>query len=54
MKWKIDFSPKWTRWFAWHPIQIGETRIWWEWVERNLIDYCDGPKTYNYREIQSK
>ena len=31
---------RWGRWFAWHPITIGdwlhdnETRVWFEWVER--------------------
>ena len=29
----------WERWFAWHPIWIGLTRVWWEPVERRLRMY---------------
>jgi hypothetical protein len=31
---------QWHRWFAWHPVQCGDTRVWWEWVERKDTSAC--------------
>lgn len=38
---------QWQPWFAWHPVKIGATWVWLEWVERQhefrgyytLVDY---------------
>ena len=35
MRKKLDDPFKvWRRWFAWYPIEVGDTLVWWEWVER--------------------
>ena len=36
---RITFRPRpdlepWKAWFAWHPVLIGNTLVWLEWVER--------------------
>lgn len=35
----IDHYETWTPWFAWHPVMIGNTRVWWEPVERKLKQF---------------
>lgn len=32
----IDRTKVWTRWFAWFPVEVGNTWVWWEPVERKL------------------
>ena len=44
----IDHFKIWTPWFAWLPIYVGHTRIWWESVERKLKMYGHDP-VWEYR-----
>jgi hypothetical protein len=41
MKFQItnhDYDNKWTRWFAWYPVNIvGNKYVWLEWIERMII-----------------
>ena len=47
---------KWHRWFAWHPVTLGNEwhnpegqTVWLEWVERRTTDNIE-PLTYIYRQ----
>jgi len=37
MRWKVRKTKEWNPWFAWHPVRIGNTWIWLEWVERRVV-----------------
>jgi hypothetical protein len=36
------YSADWHRWFAWHPVTVGNQIAWLEWVERKY-DQNGGP-----------
>ena len=45
MRWKQKArrAPvEWSRYFAWHPVTVGEETVWTEWVERKSEDWCCG------------
>lgn len=46
MKYKIVYKSRWQKWFAWHPVQIGEYIYWLQYVGRAPLN--DG--TYEYKE----
>lgn len=33
----VNYYKVWEKWFAWYPIHVGWTRVWWEHVERRLV-----------------
>lgn len=37
MRWPISDRDPWHRWFAWHPVTIDNTRVWLEWIERQIL-----------------
>lgn len=51
MRWDISEAVfyKWRRWFAWHPVTIGQQRVWLETVERreSLCSHED----WEYRHV---
>ena len=57
MRWKPKPSKnifEWHSWFAWHVVAIfskegGETRVWWETIERKARLVGDGDIGYEYR-----
>lgn len=49
MRWPVKHRPIWQKWFAWHPVRIGEEWVWWEIIERRLIDIGIGGHCYDYR-----
>ncbi len=56
MRWHIarSYDPKeWHRWFAWHPVCVGDELVWLEPVERRIEFGCydDFPE---YRNLQRK
>lgn len=44
MRWKPKPEPEWQRHFAWLPIYVCGTWVWWEWTERRFLrgGFCDG------------
>lgn len=58
MKWRSESVPawqkrvqKWHRWFAWHPVRVGDhTVAWFEFVERRAV--FDSVLEWHYRVIE--
>lgn len=49
---------EWKRYFAWkprpvgtYPLREGQKMVWWEWMERRILDCREGSISYEYREI---
>jgi hypothetical protein len=45
VRWAINKTVKWKRWFAWRPVIVDawpwdniRTRVWFEWIERRKPD----------------
>lgn len=53
---KIKRRAEWHRWFAWHPVRVGDHDCrWLEWVERRSsasVDYDGVYWTHKYRPSQ--
>ena len=41
----------WHKWFAWHPIRVGEEIVWLEWVERFYADVSGGLESGYYEWV---
>lgn len=48
MRWKIP-EPRvvnpWKAWFAWHPVEIGNQKVWLEWVDRKYQIRTERPRS---------
>ena len=42
----------WHRWFAWYPVEVGDSTVWLEFVERKGTWCYDGLE-WAYREIKN-
>jgi len=58
MKWTTRNTMRTQRWFAWHPVLIGDylpgggnTYVWWTWVIRCEEFSSTGARHYVYQEI---
>ena len=51
MRWQANNGGGWSRWFAWHPVRIGDEWVWWEWVERQFLGGV-GDYAVFYRGLQ--
>jgi hypothetical protein len=37
VRWPIKQVDPWHRWFAWHPVRVGDEWVWLETIERQII-----------------
>ena len=48
---RIARERAWHRWYAWHPIRVGEQLVWLEIVERKITPVFEG-EIHDYRLIE--
>lgn len=52
MRWRDDASElfAWHVWFAWHPVRVGDERVWLEYVARRAVLTWDS-YYWEYRNV---
>lgn len=53
MRIRFQDLTKWHRWFAWHPVSVGNDFVWWEYVIRKGTYGYDGI-SFEYRTAWPK
>lgn len=46
---RLDRILTWHEWFAWHPVRVGDSMVWLEYVERKRQALC--PSYWEYRDV---
>lgn len=41
LQWPIKDHSQWERWYAWHPVRVGNEIVWREYVERRFVSLGD-------------